>query len=245
MPEMASRNPPWSRDELILALDLYIRHRERLPSPKHPEIIEASQLLRQLAGALGSAQANFRNANGVYMKLGNFRRLDPSYTSQGKIGLARGGKLDEQVYNDFAENPAALSAAAQAIKSAIKTPVTLDDVELSGISEAPEGRLLTRLHISRERNRKLIEEKKKVAMKVAGRLACEACDFDFFQVYGERGKGFIEAHHLQPLHTLAANSRTRLDDLALLCANCHRMLHACKPWLTISELRAIVALGQK
>ena len=36
------------------------------------------------------------------------------------------------------------------------------------------------------------------------------------------------------------NSITKLEDLALICANCHRMIHAQKPWLSVEELRAIL-----
>ncbi|WP_249187608.1 hypothetical protein [Nocardiopsis sp. MG754419] len=34
-------------------------------------------------------------------------------------------------------------------------------------------------------------------------------------------------------------SRTRLEDLALLCANRHRMIHVARPWLTVDRLRAL------
>jgi len=51
--------------------------------------------------------------------------------------------------------------------------------ESDGIQEAHEGRLLTRLHIARERIRKLVKTKRKQAMKLNGRLTCEACGFDF------------------------------------------------------------------
>jgi hypothetical protein len=44
-----SRNPPWERDELILALDLYFRCDPVHTSEKNPEIIKLSQLLSQLA----------------------------------------------------------------------------------------------------------------------------------------------------------------------------------------------------
>ena len=46
--------------------------------------------------------------------------------------------------------------------------------------------------------------------------------------YGELGRGFIEAHHLTPIAQLALSGRTRLsprDDFAVVCANCHRMIH--------------------
>ena len=236
------RNPPWSRDELIIALDLYLTNRNSLPSKNDPRVIEASELLNRLSGALGTRHENFRNANSVYMKLGNFRGVDPQYTALGKKGLSRGGKGDQEVWNDFALHPAELALAASAIRSNIlNDTVPTDGWEADGITEAPEGRLLTRVHQSRERSPKLVAERKLIALRNSGKLACEACDFDFARVYGERGKGFIEAHHLTPVHMLLPGSKTRLQDLALLCANCHRIIHASEPWLTLPELKALFA----
>ena len=60
--------------------------------------------------------------------------------------------------------------------------------------------------------------------------------------HSNRGRGFIECHHVKALHTLAEAQTTRLDDLVLLCSNCHRMVHARRPWLTAGDLRpALVA----
>ena len=56
-------------------------------------------------------------------------------------------------------------------------------------------------------------------------MECEICNFNYSKKYGERGKGFIECHHKVPLHKLKPNTKTKLSDLALLCANCHRMIH--------------------
>lgn len=89
-----------------------MRHREQLPSPEHPDIIETSKLLNQLSGTLGSQFKNFRNANSVYMKLANFRGIDPIYTSQGKKGLQRGAKGDAETWNDFANEPERLRQVA-------------------------------------------------------------------------------------------------------------------------------------
>jgi hypothetical protein len=79
-----ARNPTWSRDELILALDLYLRHRERLPDSDDAEIVELSHTLNSLFGERANDAVLFRNRNGVYMKLANFRAVDPLHTSQGK-----------------------------------------------------------------------------------------------------------------------------------------------------------------
>jgi 5-methylcytosine-specific restriction protein A len=70
-----------------------------------------------------------------------------------------------------------------------------------------------------------------------GQLQCEVCGFDFQATYGKLGEGFLECHHKIPLHELEEEAITTLDDLALLCANCHRMVHASKPWLTIEQLQ--------
>jgi hypothetical protein len=83
------RNPTWSRDELILALDLYLRHRERLPDSDDTEITELSQTLNSPFGEQANDAVLFGNRNGVYMKLANFRAVDPLHTSQGKRGLSR------------------------------------------------------------------------------------------------------------------------------------------------------------
>ena len=44
----------------------------------------------------------------------------------------------------------------------------------------------------------------------------------------------------KPLHTVADDHRSNVEDLALLCANCHRIVHARREWLTMQELRKLV-----
>lgn len=71
---------------------------------------------------------------------------------------------------------------------------------------------------------------------------CQVCGFDFEKTYGEIGKGFIEVHHLKPLHSLdeeiVINPET---DLVCLCSNCHRMIHSKKNQIiTVEELRKVI-----
>lgn len=83
----AERNPPWSRDELILALDLYMAHHPRLPPKDGPEVRELSEVLNRLHRSPGGDhRPDLRNPNGCYLKLTNFRRFDPAYPA-----LADGG----------------------------------------------------------------------------------------------------------------------------------------------------------
>lgn len=240
-------NPDWARDELIIALDVYLRHRPNPPGKTSKEIIALSETLNRLGDRLfppSERSDTFRNPNGVYMMLMNFRRLDPQYTAGGKKGLEAGAQAEEDVWNEFADNPARCRAAAQAILASIDDPEggvapTDEDVD-EGIEDAPEGRLLTRKHLARERNRKLVDAKKKAALKKHGKLECEVCSFDFAASYGARGDGFIECHHTKPVSTLAAGHRTHINDLALVCANCHRVIHRGKPWLGVEELRKLI-----
>src|SRR6202041_2312516 len=110
----ATRNPPWARDELILALDMYLRYAGNPPGKGSAEIAELSETLNRLPRFLGLTRTErFRNANGVYMKLMNFRRLDPALTESGRVGLSRGGKEEEGVWAEFASDPGRCRAVAQ------------------------------------------------------------------------------------------------------------------------------------
>jgi 5-methylcytosine-specific restriction protein A len=108
------KNPPWNRDELILALDLYFRFHPSRLSKKHEEIIGLSRVLNMLAMNTYKPEPDkFRNPNGVYMKLCNFLRYDPDFPG---VGLQRGGRLEETVWNEFANDKVRLHEVANLIK---------------------------------------------------------------------------------------------------------------------------------
>ena len=72
-------------------------------------------------------------------------------------------------------------------------------------------------------------------------LNCMACGFNFEDVYGELGSGFIHVHHLNPLAEVGEeHSVDPQTDLAPLCPNCHSMVHRRSPALSIQELRALM-----
>ena len=107
------KNPKWTREELILALDLYFRCPPLKTNQDNPEIIALSELLNSLSlHPQRSEYEKFRNPNGVYMKLGNFLRFDPDYSGK---GLEAGGKLEEEIWNEFSSNKDKLKKAVQAI----------------------------------------------------------------------------------------------------------------------------------
>ncbi len=230
--------PDWTRDELILALDLYFREPTARGSKTHPEVIKLSNLLNKLPIHQGSdLEEDFRNSNGVGMKLSNFLRFDPDYPGE---GLKRGSHLEEEVWNTFANDKDRLHKVALSIAAVVEsgslesTAVYVDDEDV----EAEEGRVLTRLHRSRERNRLLTDKKKNQILVATGNLKCEVCGFDYEATYGLHGHGFVECHHVKPVSFLTPGEKTKVSDLALVCANCHRMIHRRRPWLSVDELRA-------
>jgi hypothetical protein len=98
----------------------------------------------------------------------------------------------------------------------------LSDHELSAL----EGKVLYRMVRHRSRERSLRQAKLDEASRL-GQLRCEVpgCGFDFAERYGALGRGYAQVHHLHPLASVDVPSRTTLADLAIVCANCHVMIH--------------------
>lgn len=77
---------------------------------------------------------------------------------------------------------------------------------------------------------------------------CQACRISFGEVYGSLGNGYIEAHHLRPLSALKEGEVTTYDvatDFAVLCANCHRMIHRLEDVSDVAKLKALLAKQTK
>ncbi len=114
---LLGRNPVWSRNELILALDLYLQFKA---TPPKNEINSLSELLRQMSLSENiDISSTYRNINGVSMKLSNFRRFDPKYQAEGKVGLSQGSIAEKDVWNEFYNNRDKLSLTAKEIKSKV------------------------------------------------------------------------------------------------------------------------------
>jgi 5-methylcytosine-specific restriction protein A len=237
-------NLDWTRDELILALDVYCALKGAVPRPRLTSVLNLSSLLKQASfHSAATRQPNFRSPASVVMKLMNFRSIDPGY---GGKGLTAGGRLDREIWREFSSDRTELAKVATAIREVLTAkagetaPEIIDD---NVWAEAQEGAILTSLHRTRERSPRLVLAKKQAVLQRVGRLTCEVCGFCFAIAYGEIGDDVIECHHRRPLSELRQRQRTSLGDLALLCSNCHRMIHWRRPWLTVEQLKAVVKAG--
>lgn len=223
-------NPDWVPDETLLALDLLYRHGKPI-GKTHPDVVDLSNTLR--GGPWHPKEGrkdNFRNADGVALKLQNLQSaLDPAR------GLSS-SKTDRTCVKRFPpSSKAELRIIAQAIQQGLASEVP---------SEAPpadevfaEGWYVTVRH--RYRDARLRSRLLKTLDDED--LCCAICDFAPPNIMREFRQSFFEAHHVVPLSTAETERSTRVTDMALLCAGCHRFIHKLivheGQWLGIVDAR--------
>jgi len=93
---MPAKHKDWTRDEHILAFNLYCKIPFGRQHSRAPEIIELAKLLGRSAGS-------------VALKLNNFSRLDPELKARGIKGMAHGAKGEIEVWRDFEDDPESLA----------------------------------------------------------------------------------------------------------------------------------------
>jgi 5-methylcytosine-specific restriction protein A len=236
------RIPAWTMDELLLAGALVVKNGWRELRTGDREVQELSELLRSLPIHSPEVLAvpSFRSPDSVSRKTTDFMTNHARYAGK----ATRCGEPTLLMIEAFTGREAEMLQAAQTLEECIasgelhRIPRQPDEIDETGAT-AIEGRLLVRRALARERDPKLRLQKIEQVRSRGGSLRCEVCAFDFARTYGDLGEGYIEVHHVTPLYVSGARE-TRLDDLACLCANCHRMCHRSRPgesWRTPTALR--------
>lgn len=233
-------NPDWSRDETILALNLYCECDGTLPSRNDTRVIELSNVLRNSPfHDLASRKETFRNPAGVAFKLQNIRNV-----ATGR-GLANVSDTDRAVWSEFGGSPDAVAHLARLIREGAQLIKMLPAAaDADDAIEFNEGRILTILHRTRERapgiRRRLLAKR-----FVRGRLACEMCNRPSLARDRKFEAASFEVHHILPI-AQSLERTTRLSDVALLCACCHRLLHRAiaerKQWIGIEEGKSLIEM---
>ena len=88
-----------------------------------------------------------------------------------------------------------------------------------------EGQKHLKLHMEVERNKKLRDAKVSDFLSKNGAIYCEVCLFRFTETYSFLESDIIEVHHIVPLSKLTKSTKVTINDLILLCANCHLAIH--------------------
>lgn len=114
----------------------------------------------------------------------------------------------------------------------------MPETELESVVSSNEGRLLTRVHFYKERDPRFAAKvKKHAALRNGGQLQCQSCGLLPKPLYGPDGEKCLEAHHMIPIAELQPDSVTRFEDMAIVCASCHRMIHSQSPCLPVNQVR--------
>ena len=92
----------WTREETIVAFNVYCKIPFKSSSKTHPMIIRYAKILG-------------RSPSSLNMKVGNIGRLDPDLKEQGITGLIHGAKMEEEVWNEFYGNPELLAFESEKI----------------------------------------------------------------------------------------------------------------------------------
>ncbi len=82
------KNTNWTREQTIVALNLYCKIPFNRVSSNHPDIVRIAKIIG-------------RTPNSVKMKIGNFGSFDPELKKRGIVGLSNVSKLDEIIWNEF------------------------------------------------------------------------------------------------------------------------------------------------
>ncbi len=105
--------------------------------------------------------------------------------------------------------------------------------------EYAERRRRLREQYSFSRNSQLVRD-----AKAHYDCTCQGCGFNFEEFYGELGAGYAECHHLLPVSKQEPDTTSTLEDVTVLCANCHRTVHRKTPPLAVEELRRLVSANR-
>lgn len=206
----------FTRDEVILALDVMYFSKSKSLTANAPEIKELSYLLNQLPihPELNDREG-FRSPLGIAQQLRIFRLSMKNGEKSPQIG-----KPFFEVFFDFENDMTALHKIAQSIRrNQVFFSGPLGSIEEESF---PEGALLGRLHLNMERKASLNTE-------LSGE--CEVCHFKPELQYKACGN-LLQRHLIVPMEELDGTKKYNDENFLTVCPTCHAALHRYRPWLT-------------
>lgn len=227
-------NPNWNREETLLALDLFFRL-DGIGRKSDERISELSQFLKSLPYHQSSKKnPTFRNTDGVYFKLQNLRS---ALTGE---GLDHTSGMDRLIVTEFGSNPNEVARLANLIRTSVEH-LSEEDYQVSDDFEEEfyEGKTVFALHRRVEREKRL---RKHFLSRLSGEeLQCAICGLTRPDLEREIHESLFEIHHVLPFFEVAGTRKTKLSDVVLLCASCHRaihkMMHVEKGFVSVAEAK--------
>lgn len=178
----------WSRDELILAFNLYCKTPFGRIHNRNPEIISLAKNLR-------------RTSSAVSWKLANFARLDPSLSLRSIKGAAHGGKLEISIWNEFSGDWEKLGYESELLLAKLTGKRIEEIADIDGETLPPEGKereAIVRLRVNQNFFRS----------SVLAAYGCKCC------ISGIRSPELLTASHIVPW---SFDKKNRLNPRNGLC----------------------------
>jgi 5-methylcytosine-specific restriction enzyme A len=232
------KNPDWTREEMILALDLYFRLDQGQMHHRNPDVIRVSnELIALNIHTEISDKKKFRSPDSVSRRLGNFKTMDKTYLGE---GLPNAGKLARKVWDEFKSHRDKLSKEAELIRQLYLKPGSDED---SGFSEKEynyKTDFLFNYHRNKETDPVVVKVKKEMVLSEKKSLKCEVCGIDSLDFYGELGKDMMEIHYEKELKDVPGLETIEMKDCIIVCSNCHKILDKNYGLFTSSDLFRII-----
>ena len=129
----------WTREQLIVALNVYCKIPFKNSSARHPMVQEYAKIIGRTPAALN-------------LKIGNLGSFDPVLREKGIVGLAHTSKMDEQIWNEFFENPEKLAYESEKIIADFKHQSIEEsvDVDLSSLPKGAERTAIVRQRVNQQ-----------------------------------------------------------------------------------------------
>lgn len=214
-------NASFTRDEIILALDVLYSNGGTAPQPESAEIQQLSRLLhRLLIHPVATRKKDFRTPSGVQAQISRYQHRYANMV----------GYMFYEIDAEFENRHDELHAIARAIRRNVAVFEKWefgDPLEEDGF---PEGALLGHLH--------RIIEARDGAKFIAGER-CEICQIDTTEIY-PGCSNLMSAHLTVPVTELDGEKRYGADEFITVCPNCHAALHRRRPWLTKENCGALL-----
>ena len=210
-------NVRFSRDEIILALDVLYSAGEQRLNPQSPSVIALSELLNELPIHKSNVKKNnFRTPSGVLKQLKLFEK---SYVKC--IKNADVGSKFYEIASEFENRREELHAIACAIKRNIDSYDMITFGNEIESNSFPEGALLGHLHC-------ILEKRDGAGIKADSQ--CMVCGINTKEIY-RGGLDLVTLHLTVPIADINWKKRYTAEDFISVCPNCHAALHRTRPWL--------------
>lgn len=232
------KNPDWTREELILALNLYFDLDQGQMHKGHPDVVRLSNELRELNihTEIPDSQ-KFRNPSGISRRLGNFKTMDSGYKGE---GLVNSGKLAKEIFKEFDHHRDKLRKEADFIRQLNLKPKSEKKTNPSEQKVNYKSEFLFQFHKNKEKDPLVNKIKKEMVLANSKTLKCEVCSYNSVSVFGELGNDLMEIHYNKELKTDPGLEASSMEDFIIVCSNCHKALDKIYGLLNADDLRIII-----